>query len=77
MKVVELLLSKGANINAQNERGFSALHAAVDKENEPLVNFLLRQKDCNVNLQVSQNTTVTCFPPSSSSVHLVPALGHP
>ena len=47
---MEWLLAHGANINAQDENGFSALHAATQEKNINMVSFLL-QNGANVNIQ--------------------------
>ena len=49
-KIMEWLLARGANINAQDENGFSALHAATQEENIKMVSFLL-QSGAKVNIQ--------------------------
>ena len=48
--VMEWLLAHGANINAQDEIGFSALHAATQERNTGMVAFLL-QNGANVNIR--------------------------
>ncbi len=50
-EICELLLSKGANIDAVNNGGCSTLHVAVNKQQIKCVKTLLRHR-CNVNTQV-------------------------
>ena len=49
-KVVEWLVERGANINTQDENGFSALHIATQERNSEMVSYLL-QNGANVNIQ--------------------------
>lgn len=49
---MELLLKKGAQINALNNGGCSTLHVAVNKQHAECVRILLKNK-CNVNIQVN------------------------
>jgi ankyrin repeat protein len=49
-EVVQLLLGVGANVNHQvDPDGSSPLHDAVRESQERIVNFLLEQKDININ----------------------------
>lgn len=48
--VTEWLVEHGANINAQDEMGFSALHGATQERNIEMVSYLL-QHGANVNIQ--------------------------
>lgn len=41
-EIVEKLLQKGADVNAKQSQGYTALHAAVKQGNLPLVELLLR-----------------------------------
>lgn len=50
---MELLLKKGAQINALNNGGCSTLHVAVNKQHAECVRILLKNK-CNVNIQVNK-----------------------
>lgn len=52
-EVMELLLKKGAQINALNNGGCSTLHVAVNKQHAECVRILLKNK-CNVNIQVNK-----------------------
>lgn len=54
-EITELLLQKGAGIDALNKGGCSTLHVAVNKQHLKCVKVLLKHK-CNVNIQVS-----SCF----------------
>lgn len=49
-KVAEWLIGHGANINTQDEIGFSALHIATQEKHIELVSYLL-QNGANVNIQ--------------------------
>ena len=49
-KVVEWLIGRGANINTQDENGFSALHIATQEKHIDMVSYLL-QNGANVNIQ--------------------------
>ncbi|XP_057374204.1 nuclear factor NF-kappa-B p105 subunit-like [Daphnia carinata] len=52
IKGVELLLSKGADVNChETKRGRSALHLAVKKRSEEMVALLLSYASVNVNMQ--------------------------
>ena len=51
-EVLQLLLSKGAKINALNNGGCSTLHVAVNKQHVACVRALLNH-GCDVNIQVS------------------------
>lgn len=53
---MELLLSRGAAINAVNNGRCSALHVAVNKQHAQCVRVLLRHH-CDVNLQDSYGDT--------------------
>lgn len=55
-EVMELLLSRGAAINAVNNGRCSALHVAVNKQHAQCVKVLLRYH-CDVNLQDSYGDT--------------------
>lgn len=55
-EVMELLLSRGATINAVNNGRCSALHVAVNKQHAQCVKMLLRYH-CDVNLQDSYGDT--------------------
>jgi ankyrin repeat protein len=50
VKIIKLLLAAGADINAGDEVGSTALHEAALAENEPLVKYLI-QAGANVNAQ--------------------------
>ena len=48
-KVAEWLVVRGANINTQDENGFSALHLAVQEKNIEMTSYLLRMgADVNI-----------------------------
>lgn len=49
-KVVEWLVEHGANVNTQDEMGYSALHIATQEKHTELVSYLLRN-GANVNIQ--------------------------
>ena len=49
-KVAEWLIGRGANINTQDENGFSALHIATQEKRIEMVSYLL-QNGANVNIQ--------------------------
>lgn len=53
---MELLLSRGASIDALNNGKCSALHVAVNKQHKYCVSTLLNH-NCNVNLQDSYGDT--------------------
>lgn len=56
LDVAELLLKKGADINAQDYMGLTALHWAVDRQHKDIVEFLLANK-ARVDLQDEQGQT--------------------
>lgn len=56
LDVAELLLKKGADINAQDNMGFTALHWAVDCQQRDVVEFLLANK-ARIDLQDKQGQT--------------------
>ena len=43
-QVAQLLIDKGINVNSQNSRGKTALHYAMEQQNLPLTQLLLRNK---------------------------------
>jgi len=51
---VKMLLKMGANINYENKIGQSALTIAINTKNNELINFLIEQK--NINLNVYEGT---------------------
>lgn len=55
-EIMELLLARGAPINAVNNGKCSALHVAVNKQQAQCVHTLLRH-GCDVNLQDSYGDT--------------------
>ncbi|MCD6026773.1 MAG: motif and ankyrin repeat protein 3-like, partial [Solimicrobium sp.] len=55
VKLVKLLLSKGANINAQNDQKCTLLHIAAEKEHVSVVMELTRSPHLNVNLVDASN----------------------
>ena len=57
-EICEILLGKGASINAVNKGGCSTLHVAVNKQQVKCVKTLLHHK-CDVNIQVF-NLAYTC-----------------
>ena len=54
--MAELLLKKGADINAQDSMGMTALHWAIDRQQKGVVEFLLTNK-ARVDLQDEQGQT--------------------
>ena len=50
--MMKLLLKKGASINAQNKKGLSTIHIAVNKRKGVYVKILL-EHHCDINIQVS------------------------
>lgn len=56
LDVAELLLKKGADINAQDSMGMTALHWAIDRQQKGVVEFLLTNK-ARVDLQDEQGQT--------------------
>lgn len=48
--MVRLLLSHGANVNAQDQAGTTALISACDRGHADIVRILLQDPDCDVNL---------------------------
>lgn len=55
-QVMEILLDNGANINAVNKGGCSALHVAVNKQHLDCVKVLLNYQ-CDVNIQDTYGDT--------------------
>ena len=55
-EILELLIKKGANINATNSGQCSALHVAINKQHLKCVRLLLKYK-CDVNIQVLYSMT--------------------
>lgn len=47
---VKLLLAHGANVNAQDQAGTTALISACDRGHADIVRILLQDPDCDVNL---------------------------
>ena len=52
--IVEYLVSKGADINAVNTTGHSALHYAASKDRLPIADYLI-QSGCHINLRDKLN----------------------
>ena len=57
MKIVRLLLEFGAEINAVDRYGSSALHRAASKGNMKITDLLLNSKGINVNIADSEGNT--------------------
>ena len=55
-RCVELLLERGADVEAQNSRGSTPLHLAASKMSEKAIRLLIR-KGANINLQDNKNQT--------------------
>jgi ankyrin repeat protein len=55
--ILDFLLRKGANINAQNNEGDTLLHKAVYADRVSLVRFLLRYSAINTSLKNNQGLT--------------------
>jgi E3 ubiquitin-protein ligase mind-bomb len=51
------ILEKSADVNAQDERGNTALHVAIIEENKTAVKVLLKRKEIDFNLNNNQNHT--------------------
>jgi E3 ubiquitin-protein ligase mind-bomb len=54
---MELLLQKGANINALNNGECSTLHVAVNKQHQDCVRVLLKRR-ADVNIQVRYKSVI-------------------
>ncbi|XP_015917635.1 uncharacterized protein [Parasteatoda tepidariorum] len=54
--VAELLITRGANINCKNDRGWTPLHASVAKKNKEFVDFLIKR---GTNIDVKDNDGFT------------------
>ncbi|KAG0001541.1 hypothetical protein BGZ80_005608 [Entomortierella chlamydospora] len=50
LKAVKSFIEKGVSVDAQDENGYSALHAAASYAHEDLITYLL-EKGANVNIQ--------------------------
>lgn len=53
------LIREGAAVNYQNNKGKTILHVAIEKSFEEVVNFLLRQKGIQIDIQDHNGKTVT------------------
>lgn len=60
-KVVEALLAQGANVNATDKAGRSALHHAAQKSNHDVIQLLLNAPGVNVMLQDQAGNTPLHF----------------
>ena len=72
---MELLLRKGANIDAVNKGHCSALHVAVSKQHPSCVKLLLKY-DCNVNVQDSYGDTPLHDAIGKTSIEILELLGN-
>jgi ankyrin repeat protein len=57
IELVDYLLNKGVNVNAQNEEGNTALHIAVKSDNKQIAKLLLDFR-ADVNIPNKKNETV-------------------
>ena len=55
LETIALLLKVGAHVNAQNNKGQTALHIAVDNKNEAAITRLLQVPGINIDLEDKQN----------------------
>ncbi|CAH1099532.1 unnamed protein product, partial [Psylliodes chrysocephalus] len=53
-KIAEKLINKNVNVNAQNRQGFTSLHIAIQADNKPIFQLLLKQDYINVNLKTNE-----------------------
>ncbi|NIT55882.1 MAG: hypothetical protein GWN00_06500, partial [Aliifodinibius sp.] len=73
-KTVRNLISRGADVNASNQYGMTALMQASYNGNLELVNLLLSQ-DANINMQISQER-FGYFTPGDCPILLAASAGH-
>ncbi|KAK9876362.1 hypothetical protein WA026_012671 [Henosepilachna vigintioctopunctata] len=55
--ITKKILKSGVNINAQNSRGFTALHVAIQSDNKHIFKTLLEQPGINLNLKTHEEHT--------------------
>ncbi|KAF9426005.1 hypothetical protein BGZ94_007024 [Podila epigama] len=69
---IKKLLDQGVDVNDQDEFGTSALHQAASYEHVDLVNFLIKDKKANVNIQDEDGDTplFTCETPAMVKILL-------
>ncbi|KAJ8913699.1 hypothetical protein NQ315_007416 [Exocentrus adspersus] len=53
-QIAEKLINKNVNVNAQNRQGYTPLHIAVQADNRPIFDLLLKQDYLNVNLKTEE-----------------------
>jgi hypothetical protein len=60
LETAKLLLEKGANVNAVNQQGFSAIHGAANRGFDAMIRFLA-EKGAQLDVKDSQGRTPATF----------------
>jgi ankyrin repeat protein len=74
LQMMQLLIDNGANINAQNHYGISALMYAVDSRNVDMVTLLLLDNNIDVDLQSNKGCTALMLAAKHNRLDLVQQL---